>query len=128
MESIALFLYYCSFFKYFGEEVWARGITLSWFNLVYLNARESYYFTLFLSIAIGWLLLVKLFHTLIMLYCSFANLTLDEVLNPPLYPYLYRARADDPERMEYWNPDSVGPFSNFLTFIRQGMNTHRQLE
>ena len=127
-ESLALWLYYTSMFKYFGSAVWDQGLLLGWFNMVYLHGKNSYFFTVVIALVVGWLMLVKWFHAFLMVYCIFRNLTLDEVMNPHWYPYLFRPQEADEDKFEFHNPDSVGFFSNCLSFIRQALNTDSQLD
>ena len=127
LETIALALYYLAYLKYLGDDVWLRGVVGLWFNMVFLIAKEGFYITLVLFLIIGWILLVKLFHLLLMVYCILRNVTIDEVLNPPFYPYMYEEMKDE-NLVKTHYLDSMGPCTNILTFVRQALQTDRQLD
>ena len=127
LETIVLALYYLAYLKYLGDDVWLHGVVGLWFNMVFLIAKEGFYITLVLSIIIGWILLVKLFHLLLMVYCILRNVTIDEVLNPPFYPYMYEEMKDE-NLVKTHYLDSMGPCTNILTFVRQALQTDRQLD
>lgn len=71
-------------------------------------------------VVVGYTFLVKVFNTLLMTYCILVNLTIDEVVSMPNYPYLLRPKPDSNcDEYEFSNKCSRGLWGNIRLFIKQ---------
>lgn len=122
-ETISLQLYFNAFFKYFGERASENGWFMKFPTMLYLHWQETNYFTAFLAVVVLWTLLVKYFNSILFTYCIASNLTLDEVMNVQMYPYLFKEKSNMEGKYYFHNKANKGIVANIGLFLRQQKST-----
>lgn len=126
LEAFSLILYWSVILKVVPDNALKQDSLLSVFEKLWIFSTAFGHPSMVLHLAVvGYTLLVKCFNLLLMIYCVLCNLTVDEVMSLPNYPYLL-APDENSEQDEYRfvNAASRGVLGNIRLFVRQISSTY----
>jgi hypothetical protein len=122
-ELSALLIYYLAYYFAAGPQLWDQPFYMLWLNMIYILASQGRYLHLSMALVTGWLIVVKIFYFVVLVWAIVKNYTLDELWNPQYYPYLFKQAPNIENRYYFKNDANLGVASNIKAFLAQAISS-----